>query len=375
MKFLLLLASCAFALPQNKPAGALYFLDSDPAGASVVSLPIRQNGLLGHPSRTSTGGLGLIGNNMNGPVTVDPVFSQGAVTIKGNRLFTVNPGSNTLAYFRIPRNDPTHPVLIDTIDTQGTVPNTVAYSDKNKLACVANTGSKPGVQCFRVSDCSSLQAVGGFKPLPVLNQTTPLLGPANTVSQVLFNPSETALFVTIKGDGTNDGFIFAYPVVDGQVQETPVQSRPAGVPVTFGFNFVTDSLAVVATPAYGAAFVDIGADFTATVSTQVRVPGQRAVCWTAFAEATQSTYLLDAGVAALTTVDPQTRAIARTVPGIPTANGYFDGVVGGTKLYALQASSGITIFDIQNRSNGPFTVDLTSFGNRASWIGMAVYMN
>lgn len=377
MKFLSLVAFTALAnaSPYPKPSGAVYFLDSDPAGASIVSLPIQVNGSLGQPLRTSSGGLGLIGNNMNGPVAADPIFSQGSVTVKGNRLFTVNAGSNTLAYFRIPPHDPTHPVLIATADTQGTIPNTVAYSDMNKLACVANTGSKPGVQCFRVSDCGPLLPVGGLKPLPV-NQTMSmsLMGPANTVSDIRFNPSETALFVTIKGDGMSDGFIYAYPVMDGTVQEMAVMSRPAGLPVPFGFSFVSDSLAVVSTPAYGAAFVNIAKDLTATVSTQVQVPGQAAICWTAFSEATGSTYLFDGGVTSLTTVDAETQAIARTIPGFEAANGYLDAAIGGTKLYALQGSSGITIFDIENRANGPYMVDLSSLGNRVPWIGMAVYM-
>jgi hypothetical protein len=48
---------------------ALYFLDNDPAGSSVVSLQIdSDSGMLGSPVRTPTKGNGLIGNNAMGPV-------------------------------------------------------------------------------------------------------------------------------------------------------------------------------------------------------------------------------------------------------------------------------------------------------------------
>lgn len=114
--------------------------------------------------------------------------------MSGNRLFTVNAGSNTLAAFHIPKENPAHPVLLgEPVDTVGTAPNTVAYSRKNKLACVANTGTKPGVQCFTVSDCDGLKPQGNLRPLPVFHQTSPPTGPPNTVSNILFNPSETAL--------------------------------------------------------------------------------------------------------------------------------------------------------------------------------------
>ncbi|EON98232.1 putative 3-carboxymuconate cyclase protein [Phaeoacremonium minimum UCRPA7] len=47
-----------------------------------------------------------------------------------------------------------------------------------------------------------------------LQQTTPPLGPTNTVSQVFFSNDDNTLFTTVKGDPTknNTGFLAAYPV-------------------------------------------------------------------------------------------------------------------------------------------------------------------
>ncbi len=39
---------------------AAYFLDNNPAGASIISLQIAEDGTLSYPVRTSTGGKGLM---------------------------------------------------------------------------------------------------------------------------------------------------------------------------------------------------------------------------------------------------------------------------------------------------------------------------
>ncbi len=61
--------------------------------------------------------------------------------------------------------------------------------------------------------------MGDFKPIAGLNQASPPVGPPSTVSDIVFNPSSTALFVTVKGDGTNPGSVYAYPVAGGEVTE------------------------------------------------------------------------------------------------------------------------------------------------------------
>uniref|UniRef100_A0A0D2YAT1 3-carboxymuconate cyclase n=1 Tax=Fusarium oxysporum (strain Fo5176) TaxID=660025 RepID=A0A0D2YAT1_FUSOF len=341
---LLVTASLTQAHPKpHKSDRALYFLDSDPQGASVVSLSIAKDGSLGKPQRTSTGGRGLIGNNMNGPVKMDPLFSQGSIVVSGNRLFTVNAGSNTLAAFHIPKENPAHPVLLgEPVDTVGTAPNTVAYSRKNKLACVANTGTKPGVQCFTVSDCD------GLKP-------------------------QDGSFVTIKGNGMESGFVYAYKVENGYVSEEAVKSQPNNLPVAFGMSFISDASAVVSTPAYGAAFVSIADDLTVLTKTNITVPKQMATCWTVTSAGSSSVYLLDAAVPDVTALNTETMAIGRTLPGYVAGKGNFDAIISGSKLYALQAAPAIAVFDLRHNSYGPKVIDLSGLGNRASWTGMAVY--
>ncbi|KAH6954675.1 hypothetical protein DER45DRAFT_570861 [Fusarium avenaceum] len=378
MKFISTLAfaaSLAHAFPKPSISnGALYFLDSHPQGASVVSFSIDENGIPRDPQRTSTGGSGLIGMNVNGTVKMDPLFSQSSIIVNGNLLFTVNAGSNTLAAFHIPKHDPVHPILLGKpADTVGTTPSTVAYSPKNKIACVANTGTNPGVQCFTLSRKGGLKPMGGLKPLPIQGQTNPITGPPNTVSDILFNPSETALFVTIKGDGMSDGYVYAYKVHGGTVSEEAVVSRPINLPVAFGMSFYSDDAAVIVTPAYGAAFVSITDSLNVVTGHNITIPSQVAICWSVASADSSSVYLLDAGVANITSLNTETMAIENTLPGFEMGMGNFDGIIAGSKLYVLQAAPAIATFDLEDCSCGPEVTDLSALGERASWIGMAVY--
>lgn len=305
---------------------------------------------------------------------LDPLFAQGSIIVDGNSLFTVNAGSNTLATFHIPKEDPAHPVLMGKpVDTVGTTPNTVAYSRKHNIACVANTGTKPGVQCFSVSSCNGIKPVGGLRPLPIMNQTNPITGVPNTASNILFNPSETAFFVAIKGDGMTSGYIYAYKIENGIISEEAVESRPENLPLPFAISFVDDSSAVVATPAYGAAFVSIAKDLSVTTNSIVNVTGQMATCWTAKSPDTGSVYLLDGGVPDVHAIDTETKALSRTLLGYEQGMGNFDGTIVGSKLYALQAAPAVAILDLEDPSCGPEVVDLKGFGDRSSWIGMAAY--
>ncbi|CAM1506598.1 Fc.00g062390.m01.CDS01 [Cosmosporella sp. VM-42] len=387
MKFLALLVLGATPLVHAnaipKTSRALYFLDSDPAGASIVALPVDQKtGQLGQPVKTSTGGLGLISHNAMGQVTVDPLFSQDPVVIHGSNLFTVNPGSNTLAHFHIGAHDPLHPVLLGTpVPTGGDVPNTLAYSAKHDIVCVANTGPHAGVQCFKVAGYGNLKPQGALRPLPVDQTATPL-GPPGTVSDVLFNPSETALFVVVKGaDGKTPGYIFVYPVQHGEVSETPIVSRPPEIPLGFGTVFTSETTAIITDPSYGAAYVNIARDYTVTVSHKITIPNQKAACWVRASRNFDAAYILDGGNSSVVTLDPFSGKTKYVIPGAVGTMGNFDGVVDRSWLYALQATPAITVFNLKGSQHGrkipsvAQTLDLSALGNRAAWTGLAIWSN
>lgn len=80
----------AFAIrgPQDSRNRATYFLENDPAGNSIISLKISEDGTLSSPVRTSTGGNGLSGL---------AVPSQDSIVVSGNV------GSQSYIHNLIPR--------------------------------------------------------------------------------------------------------------------------------------------------------------------------------------------------------------------------------------------------------------------------------
>ena len=99
-------------------------------------------------------------------------------------------------------------------DTMGEFPMSVTYSSKLFIACVVNGGAKSGVSCFKTDHAQGLASIGKLRPFPQgLHQSTPPTGPPLTTSDIDFNPSSTALFVTIKGDAMaippKPGYIYA----------------------------------------------------------------------------------------------------------------------------------------------------------------------
>jgi hypothetical protein len=50
----------AAVISSRDDSRAVYFLDNNPAGASIISLKIAEDGTLSDPVRTSTGGKGLL---------------------------------------------------------------------------------------------------------------------------------------------------------------------------------------------------------------------------------------------------------------------------------------------------------------------------
>ncbi|KAM3504133.1 hypothetical protein MY10362_003754 [Beauveria mimosiformis] len=308
----------------------------------------------------------------------------GSVIHVAGPFFTVNAGSNTLARFEIPDADPASLKLMsEPVYTGGEFPNSVAVSDKNKIACVANTGRKAGVQCFKTLD-QRLEPFGDYMPMPV-NQTSPPIGVPNTVSNVVFNPSQTALFVTVKGNGESGpaglGHIYAYQVLNGQINSQPVISRPPGLMLDFSLSFFSDSAAVVTDPAYGASYISIARDLSVTVSNQITIPDQGATCWSVFAPEFDTVYLSDGASPNITALDPMSGKTKFVIPGDGQSTGSFDSAVDRSSLYVLQGSPAVSVFDLKGSKSGDRTpsllqyLDLTSLGVRSGWIGMAIYSN
>ncbi|KAK7755874.1 hypothetical protein SLS62_002161 [Diatrype stigma] len=402
MKFASFLGLCHLAAgtaiprgwPQNSSA-ALYFLENDPAGANIVSVQVAGDGTISNPTRIPTGGKGSIGMNAMGPAAVDTLFSQDAVVVSYPYLLTVNAGSNDVSLFSI-AEDPLAPRLVaPPAPSGGEFPNSVAYSPALGLACVSNTGARAGVQCYSVGP-SGLEPRGAFKPIAaggLRNQTSPPVGPPNTVSDAVFNPSGTALFVTVKGDGTDPGYIYAYPVVaapksqqhhgdkgkgkgKAEVAAEARVSRPAELGLDFSLTFLgTDRRAFVTDPGFGGAFLDISCDHAVTVARVANITGQMASCWSQYSATHDSVYVFDAGAPDIAVYGAGSGELATVVRGDAAAVGKFDAVVAGDFLYTLDGAASITVYSLADGGEpvAVQTLDLAAFGNRQFFQGLAFH--
>ncbi|KAH8895516.1 hypothetical protein GQ53DRAFT_856173 [Thozetella sp. PMI_491] len=375
--------SAASTLPSIR--GALYFEDNNPNGTDVISLKVGWDGLLSSPVRTPTAGLGQYALLFGNVPATDTTLSSDSVFVSGDKLFVVNTGSNTLSYFRIPANNPTHPVLVGTPGKVfGDFPNTVTYSPRHNLACVAATGmNNPGITCFDVTP-SGLVVKGQNLPLPI-HQTTPPDGPQNTTSDIVFNPSESALFVTIKSEpdptkGTQPGWFLAYSVhPGGVVSTTPVVSRPPELHGQFSMSFLgRDSRAVVSDLTFGASIVDISPSLVVTEEIIVNTPNEQLACWTVYDPSHDSIYVMDGGMDNITVVNPGSGEVRYQLEGVSGSNGVFDAKQDRDFLYTLLGIQKIAVYNLTGSPAVKPTLlqvlDLSSLGNRRGWEGLALFI-
>ena len=208
--------------------------------------------------------------------------------------------------------------------------------------CVANSGSRAFISCYRISSETGLTPLGSPLPLPFNNQTTPptsipLLGfvPESLafVTSISFFPSyqPTALIATIGGNPLAGirGLLAVYPIVDGKVSENPTLNTPEGIIVPFTAHPIpgTQSL-LTADGAFGAAIVDISNSGIATTRALTNIPLSNATCWTALIPHTNSAIITEAFFNQVFELDLDTGAILQTL----TIN---NGNLGNTEVLAV----------------------------------------
>ena len=388
--------------PQNRAA---YFLDNDPAGDSIVALDIADaDGKLSAPVRTPTGGKGLAGL---------VAVSQDSVVVSENYLFTINPGDHTISMFIIDDTDPTHPKLVgEPQDTLGLTPISVAYSPKIKTGkrvlqspiftarrslmypvCVGNAGTTAGVTCFSVDFSKGLSPQGGLRLVPqsdFTNSTTPPAGPLTIISQVAFNPSETALFLTAHsngGQGAQPSLIYAWPVQDGKVATESVVSSFPEITFAFSLNFLGDDNRFFITNPHlanpGAAILDVSyPSLQITIEKIIQIPKQIASCWCVYAPQFDSLFVFDAVQPNITILDDNTGDLRSVFHFDPTQRGGVDAMAQRSWLYSLtnnQTDPKINVFNIEGSGSGKTPTLVQAYdlfkglGTFPAWMGLDVY--
>lgn len=260
-------------------------------------------------------------------------------------LVAVNPGSNTVSLFTISSADPTVLSLIGKpVSTLGEFPVSVALSIKKKLACVANGGAKAGLACFRTSAKRGLTPLSE-KLLTVFNigQSTPAIGPLNSVSHTLFNADASALITTVKGDPTtkNSGFVSVLPIKNACPVTPDIRSSPNGTAVLFGSALIPSSpTELFATDAsFGATTLSLSTSLKFSSLTKTTIPGQAATCWAAFSDLTRTAFVTDVIKNRLVEIDPSTGKILQTTTLANNNRGMIDLASAGRFIYALSPAS------------------------------------
>ncbi|TGJ81826.1 hypothetical protein E0Z10_g6949 [Xylaria hypoxylon] len=360
---LVALAQQALARPHCKsPANgkAIYMISNEQKNA-VLALPIGKNGLFtpGTATLTETGGAGMSGvdGDAGKPAGPDALFSQSSVTIAGNNLFAVNPGSNTVSMFAISRQDPTKLTLVGKpVAVPAEFPVTVAASEQNKLVCVGSSGAVAGVSCSKFS----AQGIEEMDDLRVfdIGQTTPPVGPKGTVSHVFFSEDESTVFTTVKGDPAKNktGFLAAFPVgpsdcdSGASVSQDGMRSTPAGTVVLFGSSTIPGSDNLFVTDAsFGGAVLtngersDEAASKAFSVKAKSAVDGQSATCWVAISPATKTAFVTDVGVNRLVEMSLEDASIKKVIDLSANGDpGLIDLRAAGHLVYALSPGNGTT---------------------------------
>ncbi|GJJ08632.1 hypothetical protein Clacol_002851 [Clathrus columnatus] len=241
--------------------------------------------------------------NSTGP---DALFSQGSIQVAGNRVFAVNPGSNTVAMFDIDKRDPTSLKMIGVpVNSGGEFPISVAISKQTGQVCVLNGGKINGVNCYRQDNLFGLVSIKNTRRLLNLPLSTPPSGPDDSLSQVIFNEDGSLLLVASKGSPSRPGFIASWNVDQrtGSLSDNYIRSPAAsGAALPFGLALIPGTNAIVATdPAVGFSIYDFnnltpaGAQGTVTA-----VIGEQAVCWVAYSTKTNNFYMTDIGTGLVT---------------------------------------------------------------------------
>ncbi|KAI5459239.1 hypothetical protein BGZ63DRAFT_447794 [Mariannaea sp. PMI_226] len=366
---------------------AIYMITNDASNA-VVAVSIGRNGLLSHGSNTATGGAGAnsISSSTNQPAAPDALISQSSLTIAGNHLFAVNSGSNTVTMFTIDPRNPTKLAMVGKpVAVPGEFPNTVAASLKNKLVCVGSTGAKAGVSCSSFSS-RGLGPMDKLRPFD-LKQTTPPVGPLNTVSQVFFSEDQSTLFSTVKGDPTknNTGFLASFRVRQSRPRSAAylsaraVNSSPKGTAVLFGSQVIPGSNDIFATDAsFGAAVLSVKPQSNkATLKAKGTIAGQKATCWVAISPATKTAFVTDVAVNRLVEMSLTDASIKNTIDLFANGDpGLIDLRASGEFIYALSPGNGttgaaVTVVNAVTKKQAQH-FDLTSLGAGKNAQGMAV---
>ena len=266
--------------------GVVYTLTNDPYGNELAAFDPDGNGGLKDPVFYATNGLGFNAG----------IGSQGALALSHHReyLYAVNPGSSTIAIFRLERGGPR---FIKTVSSGGKHP--ISLTVHKDLLYVLNAGSAvaggtDSIAGFKIGHDGSLKMIVGS----IAYLSAGAVAPA----EISFDAEGGVLTVSEKG--TN--LISLFPVNKNSLPGARESLKSSG-PTPFGFAYTSHNLLVVSEADGGAANASTVSSYRLdpthvslkTVSASINA-NQSAACWIAITANNQFAYAANTGSATIT---------------------------------------------------------------------------
>jgi 6-phosphogluconolactonase (cycloisomerase 2 family) len=263
--------------------GAVYVLTNrtaDSGGNAVLVFPRASDGTLGDPQRFRTGGDGS-GSGLG---------SQGSLTLRGDRLFSVNAGSDEITSFEVSEDGLTL-TKIRTRSSNGDMPISLTVS--GSYLYVLNAGGDGEITGFVGARTGKLR--------PIRASSRPLSGSGVGPAQVSFVHKGDQLAVTEK----NTNLIDVYDLDRDTGLATGPTTTPSEGQTPFGFDHRRDRMIVseAAGGARGASSVSsyrLEPGNAAEPVTEALETDQSSACWLVLARHTRYGYVANTGSANIT---------------------------------------------------------------------------
>lgn len=325
----LLLAGPASAHPQ-KPGGAVFVQNDDPAGNTIVAYDRKPDGSLQQAGSYRAGGLGGV---LEGSV-VDHLASQGSLQLDGGLLYAVNAGSDTITVFAV---DGDRLIRRQVLPSFGDFPVSIAVHGNAVYVLNARRGGS--VQGYA--------RIGGLLvPVPLWHRglgLDPNAAPefTHTPGQVAFTPDGDHLLVTTKAN-TNAIQVFGVDRLGGLSLRPATTVLDGAVPFAVAFGSRGEIAVSEAGPNAIATFGIDRHDQLTPIGQAAT--GQAGTCW--IVNVNGRYYLSNAGSATVSAFDGALHPVGLT----PTRGGTVDAAASpdGRYLYVQTgAAGGVDAFRVE----------------------------
>lgn len=174
------------------------------------------------------------------------------------------------------------------------------------------------------------------------------------------------------------GTIVGFAVEGGSVSSEPIVTQIDGLTMDFSAVFLDQSRMLITDPSFGISVLDLGGDLTFTQLVRTVIPRQKAICWSEADFNLGYAYAIDAARNQLYKINVNTGAHEGNIhvngDGIAADKGIFDSAIDSESnlMYSLIGGNGVIVVDLKAEKQVQF-LDLSSFGDRQYYQGMAIY--